>query len=427
MLRVSRYAHPRTLQRFFSKEELPLANVRVLDLSRVLAGPHCTQMLGDLGAEVIKIENKKTGGDDTRSWGPPFHKDTQQAAYFLSCNRNKKSITVDIKTKRGQEIVKRLAEKSDVFVENFKLGDMKRFGLDYDTISKINPKIVYCSITGYGQTGPNAHLPGYDFVAQALSGYVTYFSLTTSLMSITGGKETEPYKVGVAIIDVMTGMYATTGILAALRKGEGQYIDVSLLDTSLSLLVNQAQNYLVSGKAPSRMGNSHPNISPYDLLHAKDGPLVVTIGNDKQFEEFAAVIGDPSLSKNEKFKQNRARVQNRVELIQRVEELLKTKDRSEWVPLFQERSIPCGAVNTIEQAFQDPHVVERKVEWKLKREGVPSAIPSIANPLRFLNNPIREEDALPPPMLGEHTEQVLENVLKYSKEEIAELQREGVL
>ncbi|KAL0481955.1 CaiB/baiF CoA-transferase family protein [Acrasis kona] len=401
--------------RCYSKE-LPLSNVRVLDLSRVLAGPYCTQTLGDLGAEVIKVENKKTNGDDTRAWGPPFHEDTKQSAYFLSCNRNKKSITVDIKTEKGQKIIQELAQQSHVFIENFKVDDMKRFNLDFETLSKINSKIVYCSITGYGQDGPNSHLPGYDFVAQALSG----------LMSITGDKDTPPYKVGVALIDVLTGMYASVGILASLRRDDAQHIDVSLFDTSLSLLVNQAQNYLVSGKSPTRMGNSHPNISPYDLLHAKDGPLVVTIGNDKQFAEFADAIGDPSMAADIKFQQNKSRVANREELIKRVEDLLIVSDRSHWIEKFQSRNIPCGPVNTVEQALNEPQVKARNMLWNLSR-GTPNDIPSVGNPLKFKYNPITAESSSPPPLLGEHTDQVLKNVLGYSQEQINDLRLENVI
>jgi crotonobetainyl-CoA:carnitine CoA-transferase CaiB-like acyl-CoA transferase len=246
-------------------------------------------------------------------------------------------------------------------------------------------------------------------------------------MSITGDKDTQPYKVGVALIDVLTGMYATVGIIASLYKKEGQYIDISLFDSSISLLVNQAQNYLVSGKSPNRMGNSHPNISPYDLLHAKDGPLVVTVGNDRQFIEFAAVIGEPQLANDPKFQHNRARVQNRVELIQRVEELLKQDVRNNWIAKFQEKGIPCGSVNTIEQAFNEPQIQARDTIWNLVRENVQNSIPSIANPIKFLHNPMQKEDAIPPPLLGEHTDEILRDLLKLDENEISKLKQEGVV
>jgi crotonobetainyl-CoA:carnitine CoA-transferase CaiB-like acyl-CoA transferase len=380
---------------------LPLAGIRVLDLSRVLAGPWATQMLADLGAEVIKIE-KPGAGDDTRGWGPPWAKDaagsaTKESAYFLCANRGKKSITVDITTAEGQAQVQQLARECDVLVENYKVGGLAKYGLDYANIRKLNPRLVYCSITGFGQTGPYKDRAGYDFMIQGLGG----------LMSITGEKDMlpggGPQKVGVAVVDLFTGMYSSVAILAALRHrdatGEGQHIDMALLDCSVAMLANVASNYLVSEKVPQRMGNAHPNIVPYQAFRCRDGFLILAVGNDEQFARFCAEAGLASLATDARFAKNQGRVEHRHELIPFIEEAFLTRDRDDWLAAFERLGIPAGPINTIDQVFADPQVIARGLRLDLPH-ATAGTVPGVANPIRFSATPLAPERA--PPVLGEH-------------------------
>lgn len=371
----------------------PLSHIKVLDLSRVLAGPWSTQILGDMGAEVIKIERPGVG-DDTRSWGPPFQKNPDgsdgDAAYFHSTNRNKISRSIDITTKAGQEKIKKLARECDILVENYKVGGLKKYGLDYDSLSKINPKLIYCSITGFGQTGPYANRAGYDFMIQAMGG----------MMSITGERDENgggPQKVGVAIADVMTGMYATVGILGGLthrdKTGEGQYIDVALLDTQIAMLANHTSNYLLSGNVPKRLGNEHVSIVPYQTFKTKDGDLVLAIGNDNQFETFCKLIGE-DWANNPAFKTNAARVENRKKLIPLISEVIKTRTTENWVTTLEKRGVPCGPVNTLADILSDPHLKHRDTIQKIKDENG-NEIPFIANPIKYSKTPM-EYKKVPP-------------------------------
>ncbi len=391
-----------------------LENVLVLDMSRVLAGPFATMILSDLGAEVIKVENPK-GGDETRGWGPPwFH---GESAYYLCANRNKKSITLNLAHPEGREIARRLAEKADVFIENFKVGGLKKFGLDYDSLSRVNPELVYCSITGYGQTGPYKDRPGYDFIIQGMSG----------LMSITGEPEGMPMKVGVAITDVIAGLYAAIAILAALYKrkqtGQGEYIDISLLDTSISALVNVASNYLVSGETPKRYGNAHPNIVPYETFKASDGYFNLGVGNDSQFRRLCEILGRPELAEDERFKTNAKRVENREQLIPLLNELFSEKPVSFWIETLSKEKIPCGPIYTIPEVFADPHVKERNMVWEIPHLG--DILKLVASPLKFRNFEVSPKS--PPPTLGQHTEYVLEKYLGLSGSDIKRLRDEGAI
>ena len=371
----------------------PLSHIKVLDLSRVLAGPWSTQILGDMGAEVIKIERPGIG-DDTRSWGPPFQKNPDgsdgDAAYFHSTNRNKISRSIDITTKAGQEEIKKLAKECDILVENYKVGGLKKYGLDYDSLSKINPALIYCSITGFGQTGPYANRAGYDFMIQAMGG----------MMSITGERDENgggPQKVGVAIADVMTGMYATVGILGALthrdKTGEGQYIDVALLDTQIAMLANHTSNYLLSGNVPKRLGNEHVSIVPYQTFKTEDGDLVLAIGNDTQFETFCKLIGE-DWAGNPAFKTNAARVENRKKLIPLISEVIKTRATENWVALLEKHGVPCGPVNTLADILSNKHVKHRETIQKIKDENG-NEIPFIANPIKYSKTPM-EYKRVPP-------------------------------
>ncbi len=366
----------------------PLSHIKVLDLSRVLAGPWATQMLGDLGAEVIKIERPRTG-DDTRHWGPPFihNPDGSQgdAAYFLCANRNKTSVVLDISTSEGQDKVKALARDCDVVVENYKVGGLKKYGLDYDSLNALNPGLVYCSITGFGQTGPYAARPGYDFLIQAMGG----------MMSITGEKDGlpggGPQKVGVAIADVMTGMYAAVGILAALahrdRTGEGQHLDIALLDCLIASLANQNMNYLIGGQVPERLGNAHPNIVPYQAFATRDSHLILAIGNDAQFRRFAELNGQDWAARAE-FSSNQSRVEHRNQLIPLIEEVMQQRTTREWVSLLEQNNIPCGPVNTLKETFADPQVIHRQMVREMVREdGV--RLPTISNPINFSKTPVQ--------------------------------------
>ena len=402
-----------------------LDGIRVLDLSRVLAGPWCTQLLADLGADVVKVERPGTG-DDTRAWGPPFLKDgdgqdTRESAYYCSTNRGKRSLTLDIAKPEGQRIARALAAQSDVFVENYKVGDMKRYGLDYDTLAAENPRLVYCSITGFGQTGPYRNRAGYDFMIQAMGG----------LMSITGERDDlpggGPQKVGVAVADLMTGLYSSVAILAALqeraRSGRGQYIDMALLDTQVGWLANQALNYFVSGTVPRRWGNAHPNLAPYQAFATADGHVILAVGNDGQFRKFCAVAGI-GLADDARFATNPARLANRAALVEGVAAAMRTRTTQGWIAALEAEGVPCGPINTLDQVFDDPQVRSRGLRVEIAREDGPP-VPQVANPIRFSRTPI--DYTLPPPKLGEHGEAVLRERLGMTADEIQALRDAGVI
>jgi crotonobetainyl-CoA:carnitine CoA-transferase CaiB-like acyl-CoA transferase len=403
-----------------------LSKIRVLDLSRVLAGPWATQTLADLGAEVIKIERPGVG-DETRIWGPPFQKDqsgcdTLESAYYLCANRNKKSVTLDISSPKSQALLREMAAQCDVLVENFKVGGLKQYGLDYESIKAVAPRIVYCSITGFGQTGPYASRPGYDFLIQAMGG----------LMSVTGRPDGEegagPIKAGVAVTDIMTGLYATIGILAGLaareRTGRGQHIDdISLLDVQIACMANQAMNYLMTGKPPRRLGNGHPNVVPYQDFPSADGWIILAIGNDAQFRRFCTVSGRPALADDPRFATNSGRVENRSELLPLLRQITVERCSREWVDLLAREGVPCGPINDLEAVLADPHVIARQL--KLELPGAGNATPSIANPIRLSDTPVEYKSA--PPTLGQHTYEVLRERLNLSKQDIDSLSREGAL
>ena len=408
-----------------------LSGIRVLDLSRVLAGPWCTQTLADLGADVIKIERPQTG-DDTRTWGPPFLKDAQgndtpEAAYYLGTNRNKRSVTCDIAQPAGQALIRELAVHCDVFVENFKVGDMARYGLDYASIKAINPRIVYCSVTGFGQTGPYADRAGYDYAIQGMGG----------LMSVTGERDDiggGPQKVGVAVADLMTGMYATVGILAALRHaektGEGQQVDMALLDTQVAMLANLGANYLVSGTVPGRAGNAHQNIVPYQVFEVAATPdgskdhLILAVGNDSQYIKFCKVANIPELGVNPLFAKNRDRVKNRAQLVPILEAVMKTRAKADWLTALEAAKVPCGAINNLAEVFADPQVNARGMvtTWQ---HPVKADLRLVASPLKLSATPVRCD--LPPPLLGQHTQDVLRTVLGYTDAQLADLERDHVI
>lgn len=403
-----------------------LSHLRVLDLSRVLAGPWASQTLADLGAEVIKIERPGTG-DDTRGWGPPYLHDrdgnpTGESAYFLSANRGKKSVTLDIATHEGQTIIRKLAQQSDVFIENYKVGDMARYGLAYSDLRAINPQLIYCSITGFGQDGPLSKLAGYDFIVQAMGG----------LMSITGERDElpggGPQKVGVAFADLMTGMYATVGILAALahrtETGEGQYIDMALLDVQVATMANMNLNYLVSGKTPKREGNAHANIVPYQVFKAKDGQMVLAVGNDGQFRKFCEIADCTRLATDPNFATNASRVTNRETLVPMIQEVLATRTIEQWVTPLSAAGIPCGPINDIAQTFAHPQVQYRGMRVDLPHPLSGSA-PSVANPIRMSASPIQYRSA--PPMLGQHTDDVLASLCGIGGDELHDLREKGVV
>lgn len=397
----------------------PLEGRLVLDMSRVLAGPWAGQLLADLGARVIKIEHPERG-DDTRSWGPPWLEDIagdpREAAYFLSANRGKQSLALDIATPDGQALVRALAEKADILLENFKVGGLKRYGLDYASLAERNPRLIGCSITGFGQDGPYAHRAGYDFMIQAMGG----------LMSVTGEEDGLPVKTGVAITDVMTGLYATVGVLAALdereRTGRGRHVDVALLDVQVATLANQALNTLVSGRDPQRHGNAHPNIVPYQSFACADGHLVLTVGNDSQFARFAALLGYPEWAKDPDYATNGARVANRQRLVPLIETCLKTRPRDAWLEDFEARGIPAGPINRISEALADPQVVHRGMVAELARGEL--RVPQVANPLRF--DGTSQTSATPPPALGEDSDSVLRG-MGLSDADIMRLRREGIV
>ena len=399
----------------------PLTHLKVLDLSRILAGPWASQVLADFGAEVIKVERPQRG-DDTRHWGPPFLKDeagedTAEAAYYLSANRGKKSITVDITRPEGQQLVRELAAECDVLLENYKVGGLKKYGLDYASINAVNPKIIYCSITGFGQSGPYAQRAGYDAMIQGMGG----------LMSVTGVPEGEPgagpQKVGVAVADLMTGMYAVSSILAAVvhrdRTGMGQQIDLALLDTQVAWLANQAQNYLTSGRAPQRQGTAHPNIVPYQAVPASDGYFMLAVGNDEQFRKFCAIAGLDELAASTAYTTNAARVQARSQLIPLIEAATAQRPAAWWLQQLSDAHVPCGPINDLEQVFADTQV---QVKQPHPQAG---SVTTVRNPVIYSESKLEYDT--PPPMLGEHTESVLRGMLARSDEEIDALQRAGVI
>ncbi len=408
-----------------------LDGIRILDLSRVLAGPWCTQTLADLGADVIKIERPGTG-DDTRTWGPPFLRDaqgqeTQEAAYYLGTNRNKRSLTCDIAKPEGAALIRELVAHCDVFVENFKVGDMARYGLDYSSLKSINLRLVYCSVTGFGQTGPYAERAGYDYAIQGMGG----------LMSVTGERDDlggGPQKVGVAVSDLMTGMYATVAILAALRHaektGEGQQVDMALLDTQVAMLANLGANYLVSGKVPGRAGNAHQNIVPYQVFEvapAADGTkdhIILAVGNDSQYAKFCTVANIPELATNPLFAKNRDRVLNRGKLVPILEAVMKTRSKADWLAALEAAKVPCGAINNLAEVFDDPQVEARHMvtDWQ---HPVKNHLRLVSSPIKLSVTPVRTD--LPPPMLGQHTEEVLRSVLNYSDAQLSDLKRKEVI
>lgn len=412
-----------------------LAGIRVLDLSRVLAGPWCTQTLADLGADVIKVERPardgQPGGDDTRGWGPPFLKDdagheTSDAAYFLGTNRNKRAITVDIATPQGQALIRRLVLTSDVFVENFKVGDMARYGLDADSLLALHPRLVYCSVTGFGQTGPYRDRAGYDYAVQGMGG----------LMSVTGPSRAEiaddapgggPQKVGVAVADLFTGMYATTAILAALRHrdltGAGQAIDMALLDTQVAMLANLGANYLVTGVAPQRAGNAHQNIVPYQVFEVADGHMIVAVGNDGQFARYCEVAGRPELARDPRFVRNADRVRHRSVLVPELAALMKTRTRADWLAALEAAKVPCGPINDLADVFADPQVLARDMKVPLPHPRA-TGLQVVGSPMKFSRTPVQYRRA--PPLLGEHTDEVL-GELGLGPEEIARLREAGAV
>lgn len=392
-----------------------LAGLRVLDLSRVLAGPYCTMVLADYGADVVKVEEPGSG-DGTRGWGPPWVGD--QSAYFLTANRNKRSLTVDLKTTAGQQIVQQLALCSDVLVENFKVGDAARLGVDYATLAARNPRLVYCSITGYGQTGPACEQAGYDFVVQAQGG----------IMSITGPVEGEACKVGVAIADITAGLFAATAILAALHEratsGQGQWIDIALLDAQIAWLANVAQNYLVTGEPPRRYGNAHPSIVPYETFATADGHLALAIGTDEQFRKFCQAAGVPALAEEERFRTNQARVEHRSVLVPSLQALLWTRSTAAWLALCAEQKVPAGPINDIPAALADPQVRARGMVQEVEHPSV-GRIALLGPVAKFERTPATVRSA--PPPLGFHTEEVLAELLGYTASQIARLRAQGVI
>lgn len=403
-----------------------LSHLRVLDLSRVLAGPWASQLLADMGADVIKIE-RPGSGDDTRGWGPPFLKDeagddTTEAAYYLAANRGKKSLTLNIAQPEAQSIIRQLAKESDVFIENYKVGDMARYGLSYEALRAINPRLVYCSITGFGQTGPMADVAGYDFIVQGLGG----------LMSITGERDNlpggGPQKVGVAVADIMTGLYATIAILAAIEhrriSGEGQYIDMALLDVQVATIANMNMNYLCSGKVPARQGNAHANIVPYQVFDAADGEVIIAVGNDTQFARLCTVLGCPEIASDERYAKNANRVRHRDALLPLLQARLITRGVEDWVGLLQPEGIPCGPVNSIAQTFANPQVVHRQMRIDLPHP-LSGSVPSVANPIKFSGTPIQYLNA--PPTLGQHSHEVLQHYVGLSDAEIEALTKKGIV
>ncbi|OAN49775.1 CaiB/BaiF CoA transferase family protein [Magnetospirillum moscoviense] len=399
-----------------------LSHLRVLDLSRVLAGPWSGQLLADLGAEVIKVE-KPGEGDDTRAWGPPFLKDkdgadTHESAYYLSTNRGKRSLAIDFTQPEGQELVRRLAARCDVVIENFKAGGLAKYGLDYPSLKAVKPDIVYCSITGFGQDGPYAQRAGYDFLVQGMGG----------LMSLTGEPDGEPMKVGVALTDIFTGMYASVAILAALahrdRTGQGQHIDLALLDVQVAVLANQASNYLVGGIVPQRLGNSHPNIVPYQAFATSDGHVILAIGNDSQFQRFCTVAGCPALAEDPRFATNAGRVRERETLIALLRPILAARPMAEWIEVLEVAGVPCGPINTLAQVFDNPQVRHRGMVAGLDHP-LAGRVDLVANPIHFSETPVTYDRA--PPLLGADSAGVLADILGLDPAAIADLRAKGIL
>ena len=403
----------------------PLAGYKVLDLSRILAGPWASQMLADLGANVIKIE-RPGAGDDTRQWGPPYLKNkdgsnTSDAAYFFCANRGKQSVTVDITQSEGQEIIRQLASQCDVLIENYKVGGLAKYGLDYPSLQQLNPQLVYCSITGFGQTGPYAERPGYDFLIQGMAG----------LMSLTGEPDNEggnPVKVGVAVTDLLTGLYAANAIQGALLErntsGLGQYIDLALLDVQVAALANQASNYLIGGEIPQRLGNAHPNIVPYQAFATADGHIILAVGNQGQFERLCQILGKSDWLEDQRYQSNSARVENRQQLCTQISKLLTKRSSEDWLAAFEQQQIPCGPINNLEQVFKDPQVLARNmlVNIEERRSG---ELTLAANPINYSRSQINY--SVPPPELGSSTESILSNYLEYSAMDIAELRGRSII
>ncbi|WP_442808100.1 CaiB/BaiF CoA transferase family protein [Trinickia soli] len=403
-----------------------LSGLRVLDLSRVLAGPWASQLLADLGADVVKVERPGVG-DDTRAWGPPWLSDadgnpTGESAYYLSANRNKRSVTIDMAQPDGQALIRQLASKADIVLENFKVGGLARYGLDYASLAAINPRLIYCSITGFGQTGPYAARAGYDFLMQGMGG----------LMSLTGRPDGSPgegpIKVGVALTDVMTGLYSSVAVLAALahreRSGQGQHIDLALLDVQIACLANQAANYLIGGNVPRRMGNAHPSIVPYQDFPTADGYMIIAVGNDSQFSSLCAGLGRPELASDARFVSNPQRVLHRDELVALLHTVTVTRTTAQWVAMLEERGVPCGPINRMDQVFADPHVQSRAMRMEMAHP-VAGKVPLVANPIRMSETPVQYRNA--PPTLGEHTETVLDEWLGLNAEQIAALRESNVV
>jgi len=403
----------------------PLTHIRVLDMTRVLAGPWCGQNLADLGAEVIKVERPKKG-DDSRANGPPWVKDqsgkeTKEAAYFMAANRGKKSITIDIASPGGQALIKELATKADVLLENYKSGDLPRYGLGFEDLKKINPKLIYCSITGFGQTGPYAERPGFDFMVQGMGGFM---SVTGERDDMPGGG---PQRAGVPIVDIMTGMYATIAVCAAIanreRTGIGQHIDMALLDTQVAILANQGMNYLATGEAPGRLGNTHPNIVPYQSLKTKDGDIILACGNDNLFVKFCEAADAGHLVKDPRFTTNGTRVANRAAMDEVLGPIMKKHTTAEWVSILEKAGVPCGPINNLKQVFEDEQVKARGMRVELPHSAA-GKVPVIRSPMRFSATPIEHRQG--PPVLGEHTDEVLAGLGK-SPADIAALKAKGIV
>ena len=403
-----------------------LSHIRVLDLSRVLAGPWCAQNLADLGADVIKVE-RPGAGDDTRHWGPPFAKDangkeTEESAYFICINRNKRSITIDIAKPEGQDIIRKLAAESDVVIENYKVGDLAKYGLDYESLKKVKPDLVYCSITGFGQTGPYANRPGYDFIIQGMGGF----------MSITGEADdfegASPQKSGVAIADIFTGMYASSAILAAIihrdRTGEGQYIDMSLLDTQIAVMANMSSAYLTSGEVPKRWGNASQIIVPYQTFPTSDGWMIVAAGNDGQFRQFVTAGGETHLADNPLYLTNPLRVQHRKQLVPLLEIMTRKKSKGQWIALLENAKVPCGPINDLKEVFENEQVISRNVQLNMPHPTVGN-MKLVASPMKLSKTPT--EVRMAPPTLGQHTEEILHERLKLNDQVIHELRAKGII
>ena len=402
----------------------PLSHIRVLDLTRILAGPWATQNLADLGAEVIKIE-RPGSGDDTRAWGPPFLKDrhgedSAESAYYLSVNRGKKSVTLDIAALEGGRIARELAAKCDVLVENYKVGGLKKYGLDYESLRKLNPGLIYCSVTGFGQDGPYAARPGYDFIFQGMGGFM---SITGERDDLPGGG---PQKAGIAVTDVLTGLYACIAINAAIvhreRTGQGQCIDMALMDTLVAFNANQILNYWCSGDIPRRWGNAHINICPYQVFATSDGHLILAVGNDSQFRNFCKAAGCEELSDDARFRTNPDRLKNRDLLVPIVEAIMRGRSKNAWVSALEAAGVPCGPINNMQEVFENPQVRHRGLRVEIPHPA--GSVPTVASPMRFSETPVTYD--VPPPMLGQHTDEILQGLLGMSAQQIAELRESGV-